>query len=111
MLPEYDWQPVGVTTPQMGIHKTTGDLFWNAQCHQKLGYPKAVKLCYDEGTNSLRVCNGFDYSVAMDSAGRYYANALAALGECGLVFPLADHIIGEPTHSLNDNSLIFSLEA
>lgn len=109
MLPEYDWQTIGETAPLMGIHKSTGDLYWNAKCHQKLGYPVAVVLAYDEEANSIRVVSGFDYAVAMDDAGRYYISALSALTECGLVFPLANHITGEPTHVINNNSLIFSL--
>jgi len=112
MLPEYDWQAVGETSPLMGIHKTTGELFWNPKAHQMLGFPRAVCIQYDEGTNSIKVCQGFDYAVSLNDAGRYFIGAIDPLTECGLVFPLTDHITGEPVYYLNSfNSLIFSLEA
>lgn len=110
MLPEYDWQEVGTQTPLMGIHKTTGALTWNAKAHQMIGFPKSVKVSYDEETNSIGVQYGFDYPVAMDNQNRYFVLAMDALEECGLVFPLDDHISGEPVYLLNShNMLVFSL--
>ena len=110
MLPVYDWQAVGVSDPAMMVNKTTGDLVWNAKAHQMLGFPPSVSLFYDEGTNSITVKYGFDFVVRVSDVGRYYIGALAALTECGLSFPLANHIIGEPSILLDGgNRLLFSL--
>ena len=110
MLPEYDWQDVGTQVPEMGIHKTTGVLTWNAKAHQMIGFAKSVQLSYDEETNAIALQYGFDYAVAMDGQNRYFVHAQDALEECGLVFPLDDHLVGEPVYLLNShNMIVFSL--
>lgn len=112
-MPEivYEWVDVGTTSPWMQIHKDTGNLYWNMRAHQMLGYPRAVRLLYDETANSIGIRWGFDFFVIVDDEGLFHIDAGDALQECGLEFPLADHITGEPTHQGdNRNLLIFSLE-
>lgn len=108
--PVYDWQEVGTSSPYMMIHQTNGRLYWNAKTHQQLGNPPSVKLAYDEGTNSICVEYGFDFRIYNDDEGLISIDAHDALVECGLEFPLAGHIEGEPVYLLNSQSkMVFAL--
>lgn len=106
MLPEYDWSDVGETSAWMQVHKNNGNLYWNTRTHQLMGFPQAVCLCYDEGTNSLGIQQGLDFTVLTDDEGLYHIDASDAMQECGLSFPLADHISGEPIHQQDSRNLI-----
>ena len=106
-----EWEPLGEQVAHAHIQKDNGRLYWNPVVHQYLGNPASVSLEYDDDLNWVSVLAGNDYAVVKDEDGNFYIDALDALENCGLEFPLANHIAVVPDPPENShNRVIIPLE-